>query len=188
MEWILASGSPRRQELLRLIRPDFLVEPSSVDESGITADTPALLVAALAQAKCADVVARHPQAVVIGCDTVVDCDGTVFGKPQDAADARRMLQALSGRTHAVHTGVCIRQGERCEAFVATSRVRFFSIPAAERGAYLATAEPYDKAGAYAIQGRTALWLDAIEGDYYNIMGFPVSRTAAALRRMGLFEG
>lgn len=182
MAIVLASASPRRRELMDRITPDYRVEPSSVDESRITAPDPAALAGALAAAKCADVAVRHPADVVIGCDTVVDCGGRVFGKPADAADARAMLTALSGRTHAVHTGVCIRCGAWQEKFVVTSRVRFFDIPAAELADYIATAEPYDKAGAYAIQGRAALWLDGIEGDYYNIMGFPVSRIAAALGR------
>jgi septum formation protein len=180
---LLASGSPRRRELMQLITPDYSVEPSTVDESKISAPTPAALVAALAEAKCSDVAARHPDAVVIGCDTVVDYNGTVFGKPKDAADARRMLTALSGSTHAVHTGVCIRGGQEKVCFTATSHVKFFPIPAQELEEYLATKEPYDKAGAYAIQGRAALWLDAIEGDYYNIMGFPVSRVAGALKTL-----
>lgn len=185
MEIILASGSPRRRELMQRITPDYRVEASQVDESGITAPTPAALAGALAAAKCGDVAARHPRAVVIGCDTVVECGGQVFGKPADAADARRMLQALSGSTHAVHTGVCIRRGAERVQFTATSRVRFFPIPPQELEAYIATAEPYDKAGAYAIQGRAGLWLDAIDGDYYNIVGFPLSRIAAALRQFGL---
>jgi septum formation protein len=188
MEIILASGSPRRRELMGRITRAYRVEPSTVDESRITAENPSALVAALAQAKCADVASRHPEAVVIGCDTVVDCGGTVFGKPADEADARRMLSSLSGREHAVRTGVCIRQGARQEAFVVTSRVRFFPIPAEELAAYTATAEPYDKAGAYAVQGRAALWLEGIDGDYYNVMGFPLSRVAAALRTFGVRPG
>ncbi len=182
MEIILASQSPRRRELMGLITKEYAVEPSTVEERAIHAETPKALVKALAEAKCRDVAGRHPGALVIGCDTVVDCGGEVFGKPRDAADARRMLTALSGAEHAVHTGVCLRCGAREESFTVTSRVKFFPIPAEEREAYIAAKEPYDKAGAYAIQGCAALWLEAIEGDYYNIMGFPVSRVAAALRR------
>ena len=124
----------------------------------------------------------QPKTVVIGCDTVVDVKGEVFGKPHSPADAKRMLRALSGATHEVHTGVCISDGERTESFVDTCRVKFFSIPEAEIERYAATEEPYDKAGAYAIQGRAALWLDAIEGDYYTIMGLPVSRTIRLLQQ------
>ena len=174
---ILASGSPRRKELLSLYTTDFTVCVSDFDESAVTADTPAQLVEKLARGKCLAVAAQHPGAVVLGCDTVVDVDGTVFGKPRDAEDAKRMLRALSGSTHLVHTGVCVSDGQRTESFVDTCRVRFFPISEEEIDAYTATPEPYDKAGAYAIQGRAALWLDGIEGDYYTIMGLPVSRTA-----------
>lgn len=183
MAIILASSSPRRRELMNNITADYLVEPSTVDESGITAQTPALLAQALAEAKCSDIAAHHPADVVIGCDTVVDCDGQVFGKPQNREDAVRMLRALSGKAHAVHTGVCIQQQNKKNSFVTTSKVVFFSLNEQEIQFYADTKEPYDKAGAYAIQGRAALWLDKIDGDYYNIMGFPVSRVAAALHEI-----
>lgn len=179
---ILASGSPRRRELLRLYTTDFTVCASDFDESAVTAASPAQLVEQLARGKCLAVAAQHPGAVVIGCDTVVDVQGEVFGKPRDAADAKRMLRALSGAVHAVHTGVCISDGARTESFVDSCRVKFFPISEEEIAQYTATAEPYDKAGAYAIQGRAALWLDAIEGDYYTIMGLPLSRTVRLLER------
>ena len=104
MELILASGSPRRKELLALITPEFTVHTSDVDESVISAPAPELLVQKLAQAKCRAVAAQHPAACVLGCDTVVDVDGEVLGKPHGAADARRMMRLLSGRAHRVHTG------------------------------------------------------------------------------------
>lgn len=107
MELILASGSPRRKELLALITPEFTVHTSDVDESVISAPAPELLVQKLAQAKCRAVAAQHPAACVLGCDTVVDVDGEVLGKPHGAADARRMMRLLSGRAHRVHTGVCL---------------------------------------------------------------------------------
>lgn len=179
---ILASGSPRRRELLSLYTTDFTVCASDFDESAVTADTPTELVEMLAQGKCRAVSAQHPGAVVIGCDTVVDVKGEVFGKPHSVEDARRMLRALSGAVHEVHTGVCISDGTRTESFVDTCRVKFFPISEAEIERYAATEEPYDKAGAYAIQGRAALWLDRIEGDYYTIMGLPVSRTIRLLER------
>ena len=109
-------------------------------------------------------------------DTVVDVNGEVFGKPHSVEDAKRMLRALSGATHAVHTGVCVSDGKRTESFVDSCRVTFFPLSEEEIDFYASTQEPYDKAGAYAIQGRAALWLDRIEGDYYTIMGLPVSRT------------
>ena len=177
---ILASGSPRRRELLSLYTTDFTVCVSDFDESAVTAPTPAQLVEQLAIGKCLAVAKPHPDAVVIGCDTVVDVDGAVFGKPHDAEDAKRMLRALSGKTHQVHTGVCIAKGDRAEHFVDSCKVTFFQLGEEEIAFYAATPEPYDKAGAYAIQGRAALWLDRIEGDYYTIMGLPVSRTVQTL--------
>lgn len=177
---ILASGSPRRKELLSLYTTDFEIHVSDFDESAVTADTPAWLVEKLARGKCLAVAARHPGDLVLGCDTVVDVNGEVFGKPHSVEDAKRMLRALSGATHAVHTGVCISDGKRTESFVDSCRVTFFPLSAAEIDFYASTQEPYDKAGAYAIQGRAALWLDRIEGDYYTIMGLPLSRTVQLL--------
>lgn len=180
MNLILASGSPRRRELLSLYTTDFTVCASDFDESAVTADTPARLVEKLARGKCLAVAAQHPGTVVLGCDTVVDVNGEVFGKPHSVEDAKRMLRALSGATHAVHTGVCVSDGKRTESFVDSCRVTFFPLSAAEIDFYASTQEPYDKAGAYAIQGRAALWLDRIEGDYYTIMGLPLSRTVQLL--------
>lgn len=182
MKLILASGSPRRRELLSLYTTEFEVCVSDFDEAGVQAESPARLVEELARGKCLSVARQHPGCVVLGCDTVVDVGGEVFGKPRDEADARRMLAALSGRTHAVHTGVCVSDGTRTVSFADTCAVRFFPLAQEEIDAYVASAEPYDKAGAYAIQGRAALWLDRLEGDYYTIMGLPVSRTAALLRQ------
>ena len=152
---ILASQSPRRKELLSLYTTDFTVCVSDFDEDAVTADTPARL---------------------------VDVNGEVFGKPHSPDDARRMLRALSGATHYVHTGVCVSDGTRTESFVDTCKVTFFPLSEEEIERYAATEEPYDKAGAYAIQGRAAVWLDAIEGDYYTIMGLPVSRTVRLLEQ------
>ena len=177
MSLILASGSPRRKELLSLYTTNFEICVSDFDENAVTAATPAELVEKLARGKCLAVSAQHPGDIVLGCDTVVDVEGEIFGKPHSTEDAKWMLRALSGSTHLVHTGVCVSDGKRTESFVDTCKVKFFPISEEEIDAYTATQEPYDKAGAYAIQGRAALWLDGIEGDYYTIMGLPVSRTA-----------
>ena len=182
MELILASGSPRRRELLSLYTTDFTVCVSDFDESTVTADTPAHLVEQLARGKCLAVAKDHPDDVVIGCDTVVDVNGEVFGKPHGVEDAKRMLRALSGAAHQVHTGVCVSRGGRTESFVDSCKVTFFPLSEEEIDFYASTKEPYDKAGAYAIQGRAALWLDRIEGDYYTIMGLPVSRTVQLVER------
>ena len=155
MELILASGSPRRRELLSLYTTDFTVCVSDFDESTVTADTPAHLVEQLARGKCLAVAKE---------------------------DAKRMLRALSGAAHQVHTGVCVSRGGRTESFVDSCKVTFFPLSEEEIDFYASTKEPYDKAGAYAIQGRAALWLDRIEGDYYTIMGLPVSRTVQLVER------
>ena len=179
---ILASGSPRRKELLALVTPDFTVKVSDVDESVITAPTPAELAKALARAKCLAVAETEPEALVLGSDTVVEFEGEVFGKPKNRQDAQRMLQALSGKRHYVHTGVCMAQGDHIENFVVSSAVDFFPIEEADLQGYIDTKEPYDKAGGYAIQGHAAVWCKGIEGCYYNIMGLPVSQVAQALKK------
>lgn len=171
---ILASGSPRRQELLHLITDDFVIKTSEVDESAITAPDAKGLVQALAAAKAAAVARAYPGALVMGCDTVVDLDGRVLGKPRDAADAAEMMRALSGRRHLVHTGVCLLQGDRHEVFAQTSEVEFSPLSESEIAAYVATSEPYDKAGGYAVQGGAARFVRSIHGCYFNIMGLPVS--------------
>ena len=181
MSLVLASGSPRRKELLGIIAPDFEVVVSEVDESAVRAASPSELAGALAHAKCMAVAALRPDDVVLGCDTVVEQDGEVFGKPAGRADAERMLHRLSGTVHQVHTGVCIARGGRVENFTVTSTVEFYPIDEDWLQAYLDTAEPYDKAGAYAIQGGGAVYCRGIRGCYYNIMGLPVSRVARALK-------
>lgn len=179
---ILASASPRRRELLSLYTQDFTVCTSQFDEDSVPPCPPVQLVEALARGKCLAVSAQHPGAVVIGCDTVVELEGQVFGKPHSPEEAVRMLRALSGRVHRVHTGVCVSDGTRTESFVDSCQVAFFPIPEEEIARYAATEEPYDKAGGYGIQGHAALWVDRIVGDYYTIMGLPVSRTVRLVER------
>ena len=135
---ILASGSPRRKELLSLYTTDFTICVSDFDESGVTAPTPAQLVEKLARGKCLAVAKDHPGAVVLGCDTVVDVGGEVFGKPHSVEDAKRMLRALSGAAHEVHTGVCVSDGIHTESFVDSCKVTFFPISEGEIDAYTAT--------------------------------------------------
>lgn len=183
MALILASGSPRRRELLGLITNDFTVQISEVDERAITAPNPAALAQKLAETKCLAVAADFPLDTVLGCDTVVDFDGEVFGKPKNARDARRMLKALSGRAHKVHTGVCVAKGDRVLAAVESTTVYFAPIPDDELEACLATEEPYDKAGGYAIQGRAARWCTGIAGCFYTIMGLPVHRVDQLLKEI-----
>ncbi len=183
MNIILASASPRRKELLAMITPDFEVICSDVDESSITADSPKQLAQALAKAKCMAVAQQYPEKVVIGCDTVVEKDGRVYGKPKNEQDAVQMLQTLSGASHEVHTGVCIAKGTKVVCFAASSTVRFYPLSDEQIAEYVKSGEPFDKAGGYGIQGGAALFCEGIEGCYYNIMGFPVSRVARALQEI-----
>ncbi len=181
MTILLASKSPRRRALFSLITDRFDCTVAPVDEHSITAQGGAALSRALGELKCRAVAAQHPDAVVIGCDTVVEIDGEILGKPHSVDEARAMLRRLSGRTHSVYTGVCISHGGAEESFSDRTDVRFFEIPDVEIEQYIQTDEPYDKAGGYGIQGWMARWLDGIDGDYFNVMGLPVSRVYRQLR-------
>ena len=187
-ELVLASASPRRQELLRLIGLPFRVIPSDFDESTLPLWPPDEHVLRSATAKAEDVAARIEEGVVIGADTIVVVDDQVLGKPADADDARRMLRLLSGRSHYVYTGVCVvrrSSGETVRTardFVRTE-VRFCAMSDATIDAYVATGEPLDKAGAYGIQGYGALLVTAIEGCYFNVMGLPLARLRALFREL-----
>ncbi len=175
MAVVLASASPRRRELLAWVCPDFTVIPSSCEER-VPQNCPAAMIAqTLAEQKAEDVAAQHPDDVVIGCDTVVVYDDHVLGKPKDAADCAQMLRALSGNKHTVYTGVCLRQGERVHCFTSSADVWFYPLSDEEIAAYIATGEPFDKAGGYGIQGKGGLLVERIDGDYYAIVGLPVAR-------------
>ena len=187
MDIILASKSPRRQELLRKMGvTDFTVCAPEADESCPAGLTPEETVRCIAGKK-ADAAALlcPPDALVITADTMVFLDGERLGKPRDERDALRMLTALSGRTHSVCTGVTVRCGARREDFTVTTLVRFRDCTQGELLAYIATGEPMDKAGAYGIQGRACLFIEGIEGDYYNVMGLPIERLGRALTRFGV---
>ncbi|MFV0411703.1 MAG: Maf family protein [Oscillospiraceae bacterium] len=188
MALLLASKSPRRRELFQLITPFFEVADADVDEAALTAQSPVLLAQVLARAKAEAVFLAHPQQAVVGCDTVVEVGGQTLGKPHTEQQATQMLQALSGRWHAVHTGVCIMApGARQPAalFAETTQVEFAEIPPAEIARYVKTAEPYDKAGAYGIQGFAARYVPRINGCYYNVMGLPVAALYGELKRLSL---
>jgi septum formation protein len=190
MRLILASASPRRAEILRDAGVSFTVLSSAVDETPYPDEAPQDLVQRLADAK-ADLVAARAvgPAIVIAADTVVVLDGQVLGKPRSTEDARHMLEQLSGRTHSVHTGVSLIRlpdAERLQ-FVETTLVHFSRLTGEEISKYLATEEPYDKAGAYAIQGRAGRFIPRIEGCYYNVVGLPLEHLLAALRELGWTE-
>jgi len=184
MRLILASNSPRRQELLRNAGYTFEVRPSSVREERSAAESPQDYVRRLAAEKALSAAGEAAAgSLVIGADTEVVVDSTVLGKPAGAADAARMLRALSGRSHEVITGVCLVEApDRIHAVQhATTQVWFRPLDEAEIGAYVATGEPFDKAGAYAIQGRASRFVTRIEGCYFNVVGLPVALVDAMLK-------
>lgn len=170
---ILASKSPRRREILTAAGIPFEVRAAEVPEVRDAEEEPEAYVRRLARAKCGAVQAVAGE-IVLGADTVVVADRHVLEKPLDAADAGRMLRLLSGREHSVITGVCLRVGERVVLDSATTRVRFVTMTAAEIDDYVASGEPMDKAGAYAIQGGASKFIDRVEGCYFNVVGLPVA--------------
>jgi septum formation protein len=182
---ILASGSPRRHELLLHLGIPFQIDPSGIDESPIPGLSPAQLVHALALAKARDVAHRRPDAVVIGADTLVDLDGQALAKPRDPEDALRMLRLLSGRAHQVHTGVAVCRGAYVGSCVVSSTVYMRSSTDQILAAYVAGGEPMDKAGAYAVQGEGSALIDRVEGSYLAVIGLPLLALRDLLREAGL---
>lgn len=181
---ILASGSPRRKELLGLIVPEYECVVSGCEEF-VPEGTPAERVPALlAEQKAAAVMKTHPDDVVIGSDTVVVLNGEIFGKPKNKADAQMMLKALSARKHFVYTGVAVAEKGVLRSFVQKTEVEFYPLSDETIENYIATGEPMDKAGAYGIQGKGSVLVKGIVGDYFNVMGFPVAETA---RFLGLIK-
>ncbi len=174
---VLASGSPRRRDLLAQLGLTFTVAPANVDETPRSGERPVALVRRLAAAKAA-AVDGDP---VLAADTIVEVDGSTLGKPVDANDARAMLRRLSGRAHRVHTGVAVRSGERVEVDVATTIVRFAPLTPALLEWYVATGEPLDKAGAYAIQGRGGVFVEHVHGSVSNVVGLPLTTVVRLLR-------
>jgi septum formation protein len=172
---VLASGSPRRAQILRASDWPFEVEAANIDETAREGEAPIEYVERLACEKAEAVASGRASGLVLGADTVVVVGGQVLGKPADEADARRMLKLLDGRWHDVLSGVALVRAETNEVLVAheLTRVRFASMSDAEIDWYVSTGEPADKAGAYAIQGRAALFIEEIEGDYWNIVGLPI---------------
>lgn len=182
---ILASASPRREELLRLLGLPFTTVPSETDETQRSAESPRDHALRLAGAKAASVSAAHPESWVMGADTIVLQDGRILGKPAHQTEATCMLQALSGRSHTVITGYAVaRSGRILERDAVSSLVWFREIAPDELAWYVATNEPYDKAGAYAAQGRGACFIRAIQGSYTNVVGLPLCEVVDALKRLG----
>ena len=190
MKLILASASIRRAEILRDAGFSFTVLPPAVDETPYPGESAHDLVERLAEAK-AELIATRAigPAIVIGADTEVTLEGHIFGKPRSTDDARHMLEKLSGHTHAVVTGVALIRLPDAErlTFVESTLVHFAALSAEEISRYLATGEPHDKAGAYAIQGRAGRYIPRIEGCYFNVVGLPLARLQQALASLGWSE-
>jgi len=182
---VLASASPRRQELLRSAGIPFEVQAAHIAENPLPGEAAKDCAQRLAREKALAIARQrpdlHPKDVVLGADTVVVVDGQLLGKPSDAADAARMLRLLSGRVHQVITGVCVVVGGKCSVASETTSVTMSEISEKEIADYVAGGEPMDKAGAYAIQGIASRWIPRIEGDYTNVVGLPVALVWRMLR-------
>ena len=180
---ILASASPRRRELLRLVGIDHVVVPADIDESYVSGESPSAHAERLAREKAKAV--HRPDAVVIGSDTIVVVDGDVLGKPRDRDQAAAMLRRLSGRAHVVMTGVAVAWADRAASAVEQVGVTFRILDDREIERYIETGEPMDKAGAYGIQGYGATIVDRVDGDYFAVMGLPLNRLVRLCRELGL---
>ncbi|MDP3775204.1 MAG: Maf family protein [Gemmatimonadales bacterium] len=182
---VLASSSPRRRELLRLIGLPCEVIPANIDESRKNGEAPLGYAERLAREKAAAVAGAGAGAVVVGADTIVVIDGDILGKPRDAAEAEAMLRRLSGREHLVHTALAVSFEGRVASGVETTRVWFRPLDNRLIAEYVATGDPLDKAGAYGIQGYGALIVERIEGDFFTVMGLGLVRLVALLAEVGL---
>ena len=191
---ILASASPRRQELLRNAGIPFEVQPADIDEAPRAGESPRDCAERLALEKALAIFQKRPEGFVLGADTIVVVDAAILGKPRDADHAARMLRLLSGRTHAVITGVCVVRpvaggqwsvASNVNTASETTLVTFCELSDNEIREYIASGEPMDKAGAYAIQGIASRWIPRIEGDYSNVVGLPVALVYRMLKSHGL---
>lgn len=183
--FIVASASPRRREILENAGYTFEIIPSDADETVEEGVSPEETVCELSRRKALSVLSANPDAVVFGCDTVVALDGQILGKPENDEDAKRMLRTLSGRRHTVSTGVCIADGNNVKTFFNTTEVEFYPLSEETVESYVSTGECSDKAGAYGIQGYGRVLVKEISGDYFSVMGLPVSQTARVLRDFGV---
>jgi septum formation protein len=194
---VLASASPRRRELLAQIGYRFEVHPAQIPEDPLPGEDPIAYVTRLAREKARAVFCNLTAAgskleesgksslVVLGADTTVTLDDAILGKPEDAADAARMLRLLSGRTHRVITGVSVVSSKRADVAAEATAVRFLALSEEEIASYVTTGEPMDKAGAYAIQGYAARWIPRIEGCYFNVVGLPLALVCSLLESSGV---
>lgn len=184
MNWILASGSPRRRELLEMLGvPDLTIRPAAGPERATPGAGPEQTVRELSLHKAQEVAQTcAPEDIIIAADTIVYLDGAILGKPRDHDDAVRMLTALSGREHIVYTGVAVLRGGELRQAAEQTAVRFRTLTPEEIERYIATGEPMDKAGAYGVQSLGALLVERIDGDFYNVMGLPVEKLGQCLTK------
>lgn len=184
---ILASASPRRKELLSYIADDFKVIPAKGEENIPDGSSPEETVYMLSRQKAEEIYSTYKNETIIAADTIVSIDGKILGKPHDKHEAFEMLSALSGRTHAVYTGVCIitKNGERM-SFTEKTEVEFYPLSENDIRSYIATGDPMDKAGAYGIQEKGAFLVKGIIGDFYNVMGLPIAQLKRYLDKTNLF--
>ncbi len=183
---ILASKSPRRKELLKQIGIPFVVVVSDAEEVSGNSWTPAALVVENAKRKARAVAEKYPDSPVLGADTVVSSEGKIFGKPKDKDEARKMLTALSGKMHEVTTGLALINRNEIRTTNVTTKVFFDTMTKADIDAYIATEESMDKAGAYAIQGKAARFIEKIEGSYSNVVGLPLNALIQLSKDLNLF--
>ena len=183
---ILASKSPRRKELLKQIGIPFVVVVSDAEEVSGNSWTPAALVVENAKRKARAVAEKYPDSPVLGADTVVSSEGKIFGKPKDKDEARKMLTALSGKMHEVTTGLALINRNEIRTTSVTTKVFFDTMTKADIDAYIATEEPMDKAGAYAIQGKAARFIEKIEGSYSNVVGLPLNALIQLSKDLNFF--
>lgn len=171
---VLASGSPRRAEILRSVGWEFETAIPDVDESVLAGESPEAYVQRLAAKKARDVASSFPDRLILAADTTVVLGGEIIGKPADLSDARRMIEKLAGNWHEVLTGVAVSQNGTQRVGLQTTRVKFFEMSGPEMDFLVERGEPMDKAGAYAVQAQAALFIEGIEGDYWNVVGLPIS--------------
>ena len=182
---ILASGSPRRRQLLELIGIPHEVRPSNIDETMRSREAPRRHAERLAREKASAIATREGDVITIAADTIVVVNRQVLGKPRDIEDARRMLSMLSGREHTVITAVAVARGRKLRSAIEEVKVKFRRLRDEEIDAYIATGEPMDKAGAYGIQGFGATIVECVDGDYFAVMGLPLARLVTLLRDLGV---
>ncbi len=183
--FILASQSPRRRELLSMLGLEFETITADIDETMDPALSPAEAVAQVCQRKAEAVGQNHPGRLIVAADTIVVVDDRILGKPKTEQAAKDMLHLLSGREHTVMTGFCLWQDGRAETHVEQTRLRFRPLSDEEIDAYVATGSPLDKAGAYGIQDQASIFVQQLDGDYYNVMGLPLCALTTCLRRWGV---